>query len=336
MHCYSLRSLFFICILEFSTGYGVLFHFPQSMKAQAFESHKFKTPLFQGRLDIDKIYAQAKPSSNQNVFVLGEQLQEFEMAASYPPGRDQIKYEIQYKIQGRTDAIIKQLVLIGSEEAYTVLSLGFIHGPYTKEKIINTLAFENPSALFRIAKKASKQLSNRLSPVDLFLPSLTGDIFGLMAPFDQESVSQGSRAEDLRINAVAALAYADYDVTNELIAALPSPILFAALIEVIAQDQLLWCGRPDPGRLDPKMPNKIVSFSNNVLKRIGPQFIPTLEAAVQSNPDPYSDAYSALTNLQSALNDSNLNQYADCEGGGAGSWGDLYRGVINILKPNRR
>lgn len=316
------RSLFLVCILEFSAGYGILLCFSQSMKAQAFESHKLERRLFQSRSDLGKVYAEAELKSNKNVANLGKQLQELDKEADGETDRA--------NKQEKREVIVKQLASIGSKEAYNILGSVFINAssrPYTYEIIINTLSIENPSLVFRIAEKASKQSSNKISPADLFRSALTGDIFKSMSPDDQRMLDQSDRSQYLRRNAVAALAYADYDVTNELIATLPAPELVAALIDVIGQSESLWCERNDNYI---KRSNKIVSFSNKVLKQVGPQFIPTLKAAVKSNPSD-SDASEALTNLKSALAGTNLNQ--PCPGC-CGSWGQIYRGVLNILKPN--
>ena len=311
------RWLFLVCILEFSAGQGVLFFSSPSMKAHAFESHKLERPLFQHRSDLDKVYAETGLKNNKNVASLGNQLQELD------------KVDRTNNNSEERESIVKQLVSNGSQEAYNILGSVFINAssrPYTYEAIINTVGGKN---LFQIAKRASKQLTNNTSPADLFRPALTGDIFKSMSLDDQRTLDQSDRSQYLRRNAVAALAYADYDVTNELIASLPASKLVAVLLDVLDQPESLWCGNA----AYTKRSNKIVSFSNKVLKRVGPKFIPTLKAAAKSNPDPNSDASQALTNLKSALAGTNLNQRCP---GCCGSWGQLYQGVLNILKPKRK
>ena len=237
-------------------------------------------------------------------------------------------------------AIVEELASMNSEEALDSLAefvMDFDSNPYAYEAIVRRSG--SPSQTFLIAERASEiytqsispemQSSSKSSPVALLLPALTGSIFELMSSDTQEHLDQGTRVVYLRVDIVAALASSNQQsIFNELITLLPAEELTAILIEVIDQGEYLWCG------MDKETANKTVSFSNNILKQIGPQFVPSLTEAAQLEAEQeYSDAAIALIHLAEAFNDDNLDQQC---GGCCGSWGTLYQGVVNILRPKTR
>jgi hypothetical protein len=306
-------------------GFGLLPYVSKSIEALALEPVEIKTDKFLSdssnkcpiESKVDSIYAQAQPISDEDIASLAKRLDELD------------------KIQDKRDSgqrkIVETLAAIRSEDSLNILAKSFsVTRPYTYESII-ALGYSDPKLVFLIAKKASQQSTTKTSPFVIFLPAITGDFFKSMPPDIQERLINGFRREGIRLNSVAALANADNDGTDELISLVSAPELFSALIEVITQGETLWCGGGEKKKIQS---NKTVSFANRILKRIGPQFIPTLTTAANKEIElskslPRTASYT-LNVLKSALNDTNLNR--SCPGC-CGSWSAIFAGVLKILKP---
>ncbi len=135
-------------------------------------------------------------------------------------------------------------------------------------------------------------------------------------------------AEQIRLYAIAALCAANYDMTDDVIKSIPSEILFAGLIDTLDQGEMLWCG--DNQRISRS--NRLVAFANRILRRLAPQYLPSIEAAAKKSNNPDSEALQAQRILKGALAETNLNQ--PCPGC-CGSWGMIFDGIFNILKPTQ-
>jgi len=334
MRYHSLKWLFLSCFLGLMVGFDLLPYFSKSIEALALEPIEIKSPKFlpdsQNKClvesKVDSVYAQAQPISNEDVASLAKRLDKLDKI------RDQsVSGDREYAIRREVREVVRTLADIRSVDSLTILAKSFsVTRPYTYESIIS-LGYSDPALVFLIAKKASQQSTTKTSPVAIFLPAITGDFFKSMSPDIQARLGRSDRREGMRLNSVAALANADYDATDELISLVSTPELFSALIEVITQGETLWCGSGEKKKIQS---NKIVSFANSILKRIGSQFIPTLTAVANKEIElskslPRTASYS-LTVLQSALNDTNLNR--SCPGC-CGTWSQIFAGVLKILKP---
>jgi hypothetical protein len=252
--------------------------------------------------------------------VLGNRIQEIEREINDENGATK-RIEL--------EMIIARLVSNQSEEAKDMLGLILVKPtemPYSYEILINSLSRENPSQLFQLAQRAVLLQPVPTTPTALFKPAIISEVFKSMSQRDQEMLAQGDRSQQLRLNAIAALSYAPYDATNELVMSMPSSILFAAVIDIYSQTEALWCAN------NLNRSNKIVTFSNKITKLLAPQFLPKLEAAAKKDPDPASTPSQALSSIKGAIAENNLDQQC---GGCCGSWGMIFDGIFNILKPTQ-
>lgn len=266
------------------------------------------------------LFAQAKRSSS--TIDLGDRLLQIEHEKTIDNSID--------KTNEISEAISK-LISNQTEEGNMLLSRILIESasmPVSYVQLIHQLGSQNPSFLFKLAERASQQLPAQTSPATLFKPAIDSQIFKVMSQRDQNYYSQGAMATEIRLYAIAALSAANYDIADDVIKSIPSAILFAGLIDALDQGESLWCGDSQVVSRS----NRLVAFSNRILRKLAPQYLPSIEAAAKKSNNPYSEALQAQRILKGALAETNLNQ--PCPGC-CGSWGMIFDGIFNILKPTQ-